>query len=152
MIDPRACQATSLKFGGGVTLLSELEGVGLDFWPARGGRTTGAGVDKVNALLDYEERGGGGFVNEPHLVFSDGCENVLFAVENWRGVDGEKGATKDWIDLLRWEAMREEGLTMEREETLEERRRERDAVRPAGHPAGGRIRRGGEGGGVVWEG
>jgi hypothetical protein len=31
-------------------------------------------------------------------------------LENWRGDDGERGATKDWIDLVRWYAMLATGL------------------------------------------
>jgi hypothetical protein len=38
--------------------------------------------------------------NEPHLYVSEKAQQVIWALNTWTGLDGEKGACKDFIDLL----------------------------------------------------
>ena len=59
----------------------------------------------INSLLDYD-RGEPvtALVNEPHLFVSRSCQNVIWAMQNYTGHDGEKAACKDPIDCLRYMA------------------------------------------------
>jgi hypothetical protein len=59
------------------------------------------GIEKIADALDYEGEPGA-FVKPPRLYISDACENLLFCMETWTGLDGDKGASKDPIDCLRW--------------------------------------------------
>jgi len=109
MMDPRACEATQTGWATQTSLRLELADIGLRFVPARGGPSAEKGLEKVASLLDFEGVGEA-YLSAPHLFVSDRCRNAIFALENWRGDDGERGATKDWIDLVRWYAMLATGL------------------------------------------
>ena len=39
---------------------------------------------------------------KPRLYVSEDCPNTIYAFENWKWLDGEKGATKDPIDNVRY--------------------------------------------------
>lgn len=41
----------------------------------------------------------------PRLFICEDCKNFIFAMKVWTGKDGPKGATKDFIDLLRYAFM-----------------------------------------------
>lgn len=41
----------------------------------------------------------------PELFICEDCTNFIFAMKVWTGKDGSKGATKDWVDLLRYAYM-----------------------------------------------
>jgi hypothetical protein len=43
--------------------------------------------------------------NKPRLLIHERCKNVIWALENWTGLDGQHGARKDFIDLLRYMAL-----------------------------------------------
>lgn len=79
-----------------------LQASGKDLNP-RAGRSE----DGVHLIADWL----GGFnaskpheldTNQPRLMFHKRCTNAIFAVQNWTGADGPKGACKDWIDLLHY--------------------------------------------------
>ena len=40
--------------------------------------------------------------NEPRLFISSECVNSIYALKEWTGADGRKGALKDVIDVLRY--------------------------------------------------
>jgi len=101
LIDPRACQATSVRDDRPVTLLEELEEVGLIFEPAPGTGVSEGMALLVNAL-DYNETLPVGFGNSPTHFCADDCLNSIFMFENYQNVDGEKGAMKDVVDPHRW--------------------------------------------------
>jgi len=42
-----------------------------------------------------------GRLNEPQLLVVETCPNMIDALENWTGEDGQKGARKDPIDVIR---------------------------------------------------
>jgi hypothetical protein len=111
LMDPRVFGANKVGFARTLTLADELAEVGVYFQAARGGQKITDGVEKVNALLDWDPGQQLGFLNEPHLYVSEKCENAIFALNTWQGKDGEKGATKEWVDLLRWYALWELGVT-----------------------------------------
>ena len=89
------------------TLLDELHDVG---WWVEAATTTAAvdgrqaiteGTGLINTALDYDQNRPLGFDNRPRLYFSDRCKNLIYAMENHTGEDGQKGATKDFFDLIR---------------------------------------------------
>jgi hypothetical protein len=46
-------------------------------------------------------------LNAPKMFVSSECPNLIYALREWTGKDGNKGACKDWIDLLRYAALAE---------------------------------------------
>lgn len=60
-------------------------------------------VDVINSWLDYDTtRPIEPLVNEPSLfIVTDTCPDLVYALQTWTNRDGNKGATKDPIDVLR---------------------------------------------------
>jgi hypothetical protein len=67
-------------------------------------------IDMINEALAYDEdpliklgdySARLSRTNEPRLLIVDRCPNTIFAFQNWTGKDGQKGACKDPIDLVR---------------------------------------------------
>lgn len=97
------------------TLQEQLAEVGLDFraMVAGKGRIIGyenndGSVEMINSALFYDidtEMGEYSSryskLNEPELIVLDTCPNTIFALKNWTGQDGQKGACKDAIDCIR---------------------------------------------------
>jgi hypothetical protein len=99
-----------------VTNLQEQLGeVGIEFLtmvPGKGriigGENNDGSIDMINSALFYDaETEVGKFsaklsrLNEPQLQIVETCPNVIDALEYWTGDDGQKGARKDPIDVLR---------------------------------------------------
>lgn len=86
-----------------LTLIEEMEELDMDFQetpPMKG--TVDEGVDLVNDLLDYDAGKPVDSTNEPRLFIAESCENTIYAMHEWTGKDGQKGATKDPVDIVRW--------------------------------------------------
>ena len=45
------------------------------------------------------------FLNCPRLFVCEDCQQVRWAMENYTGLGGEKGACKDFVDLVRYMAV-----------------------------------------------
>jgi hypothetical protein len=112
-MDSRYGAAPSRTREGTTTLIEQCAEIGLEF-KAASGKEIGEGVALINDWLDYDsEVPLGKFspvlgrLNAPKLFISSECPNVIFAVREWTGKDGNKGACKDWIDLLRYAALAE---------------------------------------------
>lgn len=107
LIDPRACKAKSLD---GREILDELKTgeAGMWFDPASGAQIQ-AGVSLINDLLYYDNHAPITDENKPRLFVSKECKNTIFAMKEWTGAGGEKGATKDIIDCARY-LVQEENL------------------------------------------
>jgi hypothetical protein len=119
-IDPRAAREERVSQEGGTCIIDELakETVdavsgavthpAMDFKPAKGLRIE-AGVAAVNAMLALPNPGQPvcAIVNEPQLYICRDCLQVIWCLENYTGIDGEKGASKDPADLLRYMATAE---------------------------------------------
>ena len=60
------------------------------------------GRDMINDALFYDDQKPVDFFNRPRLYVSEACQNLIFAMQTWTGDDGQKGATKDPIDCLRF--------------------------------------------------
>lgn len=99
----------------GTSLVEICEDEGLFFEPASG-KTIKDGIDLVSDWLDYDaSRPLEPVTNEPGVYISEECENLIWALEHWTGEDGQKGACKDWIDLIRYAAQEDPHHVPERE-------------------------------------
>ena len=121
LIDPRSGAADAIADrDGGSSIIARFEMEDVDasgivtfpslyFEPAPGiPETQGAGEDRegvqgINDLLGWDETQPlCALVNEPRLLISDHCENLIWALKNYTGNDGPKAACKDPIDCLRY--------------------------------------------------
>jgi phage terminase large subunit-like protein len=96
-------------------LQEQLMEVGIEFMtmvPGKGriigGENNDGSVEMINSALFYDvetEIGKWsktlGRLNEPQLQIVETCPNVIWALEHWTGEDGQKGACKDPIDVIR---------------------------------------------------
>jgi len=71
-----------------VTLREDMNNIGLIYVPTSG-QMVDDGAKKVNSMFEAGS-----------LVISRDCKNILFAVQNWTGVEGQRGACKDPIDII----------------------------------------------------
>lgn len=80
-------------------------GPSMDFLPAPGYHIE-RGVEMINDLLDKynPDEPPTAMLNEPGLFVHERCKNVIWAMNNWTGIDGEKGASKDPVDTVRYMA------------------------------------------------
>lgn len=102
IMDSRYGMSPSQTSEGQTTLIEQCaEEVDLEFVPASG-KLIKEGVDLINNLLDYREEEPIGPMNEPRLFVCEECLNVIFALLTWTGEDGEDGACKDFIDVIRY--------------------------------------------------
>jgi phage terminase large subunit-like protein len=90
------------------TLIEQMADLDFDFRPASG-QAIGEGVSLINNALGYDDQVPIGVysptlarVNEPMLFVSSECPNLIYALQNWTGKDGLKGACKDPVDVLRY--------------------------------------------------
>lgn len=95
LMDPRGGAAAHLATEGVSTLIGDYNEMGMRVEPAFSG-TVMSGVDAITGALDTP---GGG---KPKLLISEECANLIWAMEHWKDVDGERSATKDPIDTLRY--------------------------------------------------
>ena len=116
LIDPRAGKAQNAAQKGGVCLVDLLAKVevdpatmqvkvpGMTFLPAPG-LDIDEGVNALNGLLYWDkDRDVEPITNAPRLFIAENCRQVIWAMENWTGLDGQSGACKEWVDLLRYAA------------------------------------------------
>jgi hypothetical protein len=69
---------------------------------AASGQHEDEGLQAVTDLLDYDEMQEiTPHVNEPRLYIVDSCSNLIWAMTNYTGQDGQKAACKDPLDCLR---------------------------------------------------
>ena len=108
--DPRSGASTVLADEGATTILQMLEDGpdGLLVEPVAGkdGKFhIGEGVNLINTLLEYDVDKPLDVFNSPRLYVSDKCQNTIECLRMWTGMDGDKGASKDFVDLVRYLAM-----------------------------------------------
>jgi hypothetical protein len=105
IMDVRAANTASQSKQGVVTPLTVLADMGIDCEtsvPVSIDGKEDSGVDLVNQRLAWDQERPLGPDNCPDLMFSSACPSVIWAMENWRNVDGNKGACKDPVDLVRY--------------------------------------------------
>lgn len=104
-IDSRAASNPRMERDRPVTLQTDFSRLGLDF-ELTPGNDVGDGIQRINALLDFVslpgDAEGTNFMTAPRLYFSEECVNTIFAMENWKYADGDKGACKDPVDNIRY--------------------------------------------------
>jgi hypothetical protein len=104
-IDSRAASNPRMERDRPVTLQTDFERIGL-YFDLTPGNDVGDGIQRINALLDYTaepgDEHGRNFRNAPRLLISDACQNTIYAMENWKFCDGDKGACKDPVDNIRY--------------------------------------------------
>ena len=102
-IDPRAgaTQAAGKDEGTSLIELLESDPDPMTIIPASGVRID-EGVGLINDRLAWDNSQPLSTLNEPRLYISDRCQNLLYSLREWTGADGDKGASKDPIDALRY--------------------------------------------------
>jgi len=83
------------------TLLEDLDEKGMPFrsCPAE---NISEGIAFINDALYFDDTKPIDHDNAPHLYISSRCTNTIWALKEWTGKDGPKGASKDPIDCLRY--------------------------------------------------
>jgi hypothetical protein len=126
LMDSRYASSATILRDGVTTLLDECADIDLDFNPTSG-RAIDEGVDLINNVLAYDPDKPVGTGNEPRLYISRDCANVIYSLKEWTGADGNKAATKDPLDCVRYAVTAEPELLYV----------EGDILRPRQHPGGG---------------
>jgi phage terminase large subunit-like protein len=107
MMDSRFGGAVQQGVQGTTTLIEECCRIGLTVVPATvdvaadGRHAVSEGYQFITNALDWDEGRPMDATNRPKLWVSERCKNVIYAIETHTGVDGQRGATKDVIDVLR---------------------------------------------------
>lgn len=111
-IDSRYANSPKEEREGSVTLLEQMEELEMEFRAMTSEKNILAAndgsIDMINSALAFDPEVPIGKwsrnlakINEPDLLISEDCPNVIYALENWTGLDGQKGACKDPVDILR---------------------------------------------------
>jgi hypothetical protein len=116
LIDPRAGNAAVPGIDEGTSIVEmmleeqrdsegKVSGEPMYFEPAPACKVD-EGSTLINDWLDYAVEEKVTALNCPRLYVSRECQNVIYALREWTGADGEKGACKDPIDCLKMAAKR----------------------------------------------
>jgi hypothetical protein len=101
-MDSRYGNTPTMTEEGVRTLIEQCDDrMGLDF-KATSGKAITEGVGIINDWLAFDEERPLGSDNSPKLYISERCKNLIYSLKTWTGKDGKHGATKDWIDVLRY--------------------------------------------------
>lgn len=107
-VDSRAASSPRIENDRPVTLLDDLAEFGL-YCELTPGDDIEDGCQKIIDMLDYNANEKLSFVNKPKMFIARSCLNTIFSLETWTGADGNKGASKDPIDLLRYKVLADLG-------------------------------------------
>ena len=105
LIDPKAGGSPALSEQGGTTLIDLLaesdnpNDEGMAFIPAPG-VPVDQSTSAINSLLSYDATQALTPLNEPALYVVKTCSNLIYALSEHTGRDGQKGASKDPIDCI----------------------------------------------------
>jgi hypothetical protein len=100
-MDSRYGNARTLGKESPTTLIDEMADLGMLF-TATPGDSIDEGVSMINDALSYNPEKPVDARNQPKLYISENCKNVIYALQTYTAADGKKGATKDFVDLLRY--------------------------------------------------
>jgi hypothetical protein len=103
LIDPRAGGTPAATREGGQTLIDLLGEESNEMWfvPAPG-LTIEQGIGQINDVLNYNTDEPVSIVNEPRLLISERCGNLIDCMQNISSAGGEKNKFKDFTDVLRY--------------------------------------------------
>ena len=111
-IDSRYATQPQTQREGVTTLQEQCAEIGLDFLcmvpEAKILGTRDGSIDMINSALRYDPEielgkwdAKRGRLNVPQLQVVETCPNTIYALEHWTGQDGQRGACKDPIDVIR---------------------------------------------------
>lgn len=106
LLDSRFGNAPTITRNSTETLIDALADLGMVFEPTNGEHLR-EGIDRIHDLLYCNREKPLGPENRPRLLVVEDCVNVIWAFTNWTGLDGQHGACKDPMDLVRYLALRE---------------------------------------------
>lgn len=101
IVDSRFASTQRLENDRPVTLITELERAGM-FFETAPGASIDDGCKLIVDRLYWKRSEPLGFLNKPRLFISSDCRNLIHSLKTWTGMDGNKGASKDPIDCLRY--------------------------------------------------
>lgn len=101
IMDSRFGAAPTPTKSGMTTLIDQMADLGMHFEPSVGVRIE-EGITLINDLLDFNTEEEVNALNCPRLYVHEDCKNLRFALATWTGRDAKHGATKDWVDVLRY--------------------------------------------------
>ena len=101
IVDSRAAQHSKIQMREDKAFIDLLNELGMSWVPASG-KTIGSGEQRIVDALAWQRDAAGKMVKPPLLTFAPGCVNHIFAMENYMGADGQKGACKEAVDCLRY--------------------------------------------------
>jgi hypothetical protein len=102
LMDSRPAVA-QIRVGGSdmTSLIEEMNKRGMN-WIQAPGLSVEEGVAMINDAMDFERDAAGRVVRQPKLKIAASCKNLIFALTQWQNADGKTGATKDFVDLVRY--------------------------------------------------
>lgn len=102
-MDSRFANTANFTGGGNTTLLEECATIHLycELTSTEGTPQVHEGEELIVDALGYTPNWKSPD-DGPQLFIAESCKNTIFCLENYTGKDGQKGATKDFIDLLRY--------------------------------------------------
>jgi hypothetical protein len=101
-MDSRAAARHAMTNAGEITLLDQWNNLGGWDWNTTPGERIEEGVKMIADALDYMQARDGTMERAPKLYFAESCRNSRFAAATYTGGDKQKGAVKDWIDMIRY--------------------------------------------------
>lgn len=104
IIDPRMGAAERQSEDGATTIISDLEDAGMTVIPAPGVDIEN-GLQLLNNLFSYDETKPIDSMNGPKMYISDRCQNIIYALGEYTAQGGQKEASKDCVDVLRYLAV-----------------------------------------------
>tara|TARA_R110002051_G_scaffold40375_5_gene84123 strand:+ start:9820 stop:11448 length:1629 start_codon:yes stop_codon:yes gene_type:complete len=107
-IDPRAGATQAAGREGGTSIIDLLaEGENPMYFNQAAGISVANGLTIINDWLNYDQSSPVDVMNEPNLYISRDCGNLIYSLQEWTNRDGERGASKDPVDTLRYLAVME---------------------------------------------
>jgi len=105
-IDARYANARTVATEQSTTLVEQLDDLGMTFMASKSEKTIFSGSESgsirlISDALYYDDSKPIDHLNQPHLYVLSTCPNTIYALQNWTGRDGQHGACKDPIDVLR---------------------------------------------------
>ena len=101
LIDPRLGTASFQSEETTTDITTEISNFGIYFQPAPG-LDIEHGLQKINALLDWDDTKPLTEENRPKLYINRECGNIIEAIQEYTGYGGKNEAFKDPIDCLRY--------------------------------------------------
>jgi hypothetical protein len=101
IVDSRAAMHSKIGMREDKAFIDLLNELGMSWVPASGERV-GSGEERITDALEWRRDGEGGMAKQPRLWFAESCANHIWAMENYLGADGQKGACKEPVDCLRY--------------------------------------------------